>query len=390
MVKTKLKDNIAAVGYRLGTKISSGAYGDVYNATRDKKKYTVKRFRDTKFEKKWGIESPIEIDILSRFRHDHILRSVDIFFIDNSNTCIVTPYAGTDLISNFDLPYEKKRIVFFQVLSALEYLHSRGILHLDIKPQNVLVDAQGDAKLIDFGISAIMDSEGYSCNATERITLTYKPPEALVEEDVIVKYDRQSDFWSLGITVYEFFYGDSISSNDCDNVEEMKEWYEDRSDWEEYIRERIDDPRVEDVIVRLLTREGDRTVTTLHPYFDGLDRRSYNDIVGTRNRDISREDAEHIEKACRELKEDCTRGMIMLAFSLHSRYEDDRDFAVKMAAKIYDTHFHPDFDKSDVVKEKLLIGKCKGVLCDVPFLEIERSDVTDAYDLYRSTCLVSL
>jgi len=93
-----------------------------------------------------------------------------------------------------------------QALEALDYLHTQGVLHGDLKPSNILIDANDRVKLIDFGLSTILQaaSGNYSHNDshTVRGTLTYLAPEILEGN-----YGPASDLFSLGTSFYEAFTG---------------------------------------------------------------------------------------------------------------------------------------------------------------------------------------
>jgi tetratricopeptide (TPR) repeat protein len=88
-----------------------------------------------------------------------------------------------------------------QVCRALSYVHSRRIVHFDLKPANILLDVRGAAKVVDFGIAAGPMAHG------DRImgTPLYMPPELLLSEG---NADHRADLYSLGITLYELLFGE--------------------------------------------------------------------------------------------------------------------------------------------------------------------------------------
>jgi len=87
------------------------------------------------------------------------------------------------------------------VVSAFEYLHNRGIIYRDLKPENLLLDKQGYIKMVDFGFSKHIDSG--------RKTWTFcGTPEYVAPEIILNKgHDRAVDFWSLGVLMYELLTG---------------------------------------------------------------------------------------------------------------------------------------------------------------------------------------
>lgn len=86
--------------------------------------------------------------------------------------------------------------IMFQLFEALDFCHSKGVMHRDIKPQNIIVDLEkGKTKLIDWGLAEFYHlNKEYNLRVASR---PYKGPELLVE---IKKYDYSLDVWSAGAT----------------------------------------------------------------------------------------------------------------------------------------------------------------------------------------------
>lgn len=91
-----------------------------------------------------------------------------------------------------------------EVAQALEVAHERGMVHRDVKPQNVLIDSTGRAKLTDFGISRQLDEEGMTGEGKVVGTTDYVAPEQAMGQPV----DPRSDVYSLGIVLFEMLTGD--------------------------------------------------------------------------------------------------------------------------------------------------------------------------------------
>lgn len=132
-------------------------------------------------------------------------------FTDQNNLCFVFEYLnGQDLFwvlqneNNLKLAggSRKKWVAFYcaEILIVLKYLHSRKIVYRDLKPDNVMIDAQGHVKLIDFGFAKQL---GHDKTHTNCGTMGYVAPEVLSNQG----YDHKADIWSFGILIVELLTG---------------------------------------------------------------------------------------------------------------------------------------------------------------------------------------
>src|SRR3954462_5274299 len=102
------------------------------------------------------------------------------------------------------LPISEAVAYAIEIARALGAAHARGIVHRDVKPQNVLIDEEGTAKVTDFGIARTLDQEGLTADGRVLGTTDYVSPEQALGHAVT----GQSDLYSLGIVLFEMLTGD--------------------------------------------------------------------------------------------------------------------------------------------------------------------------------------
>ena len=155
--------------------------------------------------------------------HPHI---VNIFTYEKNTVVgegIVMEYIDGRTLTDFlaEKPSsETCKRVFMQLLQAVEYIHRCGLVHNDIKPDNILITrSDNDVKLIDFGLA---DSDAYYLARTPGCTRAYASPELLLQKSNI---DARSDIYSLGVIMKEIF-GNKYSSiaNRCLSAEPTKRY----------------------------------------------------------------------------------------------------------------------------------------------------------------------
>ncbi|XP_041419726.1 protein kinase C delta type-like [Xenopus laevis] len=107
---------------------------------------------------------------------------------------------------------EEREVIFYsaEMVCGLQYLHSRGIIHRDIKPGNVLLSSEGHVKLADFGVAA--EVFGHNTIHGQAGTLNYMAPEMLLDRD----YTAAVDWWSFGVTLCKMATGKSPFQTGCD------------------------------------------------------------------------------------------------------------------------------------------------------------------------------
>ncbi|XP_054611388.1 serine/threonine-protein kinase 36-like [Dunckerocampus dactyliophorus] len=146
-----------------------------------------------------------EIDIMTNLQHPNIVKLFDSFETE-TEVVVVTEYAEGQLFQIIEddgsLPESQVREIACQLVSALYYLHSRRILHRDMKPQNILFDKNGVVKLCDFGFARAMSVSTMVLTSIKGTPL-YMSPELVAEKP----YDHTADLWALGCILYEIHTG---------------------------------------------------------------------------------------------------------------------------------------------------------------------------------------
>ena len=157
----------------------------------------------------------MEIQTLSRLEHPYVVKLLDTFKNDTS-FYIVTEYVGgsclEDLIDRRAVDPAAAGKYGLQTIEALDYIHSQGIIHSDLKPANIIVDSQGNVRLIDFGIVRTASAEIAADIKEVRGTLHYLSPEQAEGRP----YDIRSDLFSFGVLLYEMYTGRKPFAGDYD------------------------------------------------------------------------------------------------------------------------------------------------------------------------------
>jgi serine/threonine protein kinase len=149
----------------------------------------------------------LEAQTIAALSHPHIGKLFDYGQQDGRLYLVMELFRGGsvgDLLRRGPLAVDVAMRILEQIASALDYAHARGIVHRDVKPQNILLDEQGNAFLTDFGIVKLVN---VPTNLTGQNMVigspAYMPPEEWEESPL----DGRADVYSLGITLYEMLTG---------------------------------------------------------------------------------------------------------------------------------------------------------------------------------------
>ncbi|CAM9253467.1 unnamed protein product [Ectocarpus sp. 6 AP-2014] len=191
-------------------KIGEGAYGTVYKAKIIRTGEVVALKKVKLQEQDEGVSSTTmrEISLLRELcRHPCVVSLHDIQYATTDVLYMVFEYMDQDLKKYLDglarkgqqLSPQIIKSYLYQLLHAVRFCHSNRILHRDLKPQNILIDAEGNLKLADFGLARVftVSTRQYT---HEVVTLWYRPPEILLGCDY---YGTSADIWSVGCILAE-------------------------------------------------------------------------------------------------------------------------------------------------------------------------------------------
>uniref|UniRef100_A0A8C9UXY9 non-specific serine/threonine protein kinase n=1 Tax=Scleropages formosus TaxID=113540 RepID=A0A8C9UXY9_SCLFO len=188
--------------------LGDGAFGKVYKAkNKETGVLAAAKVIETKSEEELE-DYMVEIDILASCDHRYIVKLLDAFYFDNKLWIMIEfcPGGAVDAIMlelDRALLEPQIQVICRQTLEALVYLHSKKIIHRDLKAGNILLTLDGDIKLADFGVSA-KNTKTLQRRDSFIGTPYWMAPEVVMCETMKdAPYDYKADIWSLGITLIE-------------------------------------------------------------------------------------------------------------------------------------------------------------------------------------------
>jgi tetratricopeptide (TPR) repeat protein/tRNA A-37 threonylcarbamoyl transferase component Bud32 len=204
----------ASVGpYRLERLLGEGGMGMVWAARRAdggyQRRVALKLLHPGVADHRLRQRFSRERDILARLEHPNIARLLDAGVGEQCQPYLALEYVEgvsiTDYCQQHALSVETRLALFRQVCLAVSHAHANLIVHRDLKPSNILVTANGDTRLLDFGIAKLLDSPDGSSARTEvrAFTLHYAAPEQVRGEPVTTR----TDVYSLGVVLCELLAG---------------------------------------------------------------------------------------------------------------------------------------------------------------------------------------
>ena len=144
-----------------------------------------------------------EAQMMGRLQHPNILPIYDAGEEDDSYYVVTEPIHGARALAAYCRLDNLLRIddvveIIFKCAKALHYAHSRGVVHRDVKPGNIMLTLDNDVRIIDFGIALITDSDVSRIEGIAGFP-SYMSPEQVQSAEITAK----SDIYSLGVVMYE-------------------------------------------------------------------------------------------------------------------------------------------------------------------------------------------
>jgi serine/threonine-protein kinase len=194
--------------YRIDALLGQGGMGAVYAATDLRFNTTVAIKENLEVTPDSQRQFSREAGLLHQLRHPNLPRVTDYFFIADKGQYLVMDYVeGEDLkallVRQGPVPEPQALEWIGQVLDALEYLHSRSVIHRDVKPANVKIAPGGQVFLVDFGLAKVYDPDQHTTIGARGVTPGYAPPEQYGQG----RTDSRSDVYSVGATLYAMLSG---------------------------------------------------------------------------------------------------------------------------------------------------------------------------------------
>jgi CTD kinase subunit alpha len=208
--------------------VGSGTYGKVYKGKQiySSRLVALKKIRMEGERDGFPVTAMREIKLLQSLRHDNIVALEEVM-VERNDCFMVFEYLSHDLTGllnhpSFKLDAAQKKHLAKQLFEGLDYLHTRGVLHRDIKAANILVSSDGVLKLADFGLARFYAKHHHVDYTNRVITIWYRSPELLLGE---TQYNAAVDVWSAACVMVEIFTRHAIFPGDGTEINQLDKIY---------------------------------------------------------------------------------------------------------------------------------------------------------------------
>ncbi|TKY48018.1 CBL-interacting serine/threonine-protein kinase 5 [Spatholobus suberectus] len=204
--------NILFNKYEIGKLLGQGNFAKVYHGRNlgTNESVAIKVIKKERLHQKERLVKQIkrEVSVMRLVRHPHIVELKEVMANKAKIFMVVEYVKGGELfakVAKGKMKEDVARKYFQQLISAVDFCHSRGVTHRDLKPENLLLDENEDLKVSDFGLSALPDQR-----RSDGMLLTPCGTPAYVAPEVLKKkgYDgSKADIWSCGVILYALLSG---------------------------------------------------------------------------------------------------------------------------------------------------------------------------------------
>jgi serine/threonine protein kinase len=211
--------------FRLEEKVGSGGMSSVYRAydpTLERSVAIKLMHRDISSDPAQLERFRREARAVAQLNHPHVVTVIDAGEDEGAPYIVFEYVEGETLKERIRrlgrLPIDEAIAYAIEIGRALECAHAHKLVHRDVKPQNVLIDRDGRAKVTDFGIARSMEAQGLTATGRVLGTTDYVSPEQALGHEVT----EQSDIYSLGVVLYEMLTGEAPFKADTQVAVAMK------------------------------------------------------------------------------------------------------------------------------------------------------------------------
>lgn len=208
--------------------VGSGTYGKVFKGMQiySGRLVALKRIRMEGERDGFPVTAVREIKLLQSLKHENIVALQEVM-VEKNDCFMVFEYLSHDLTGllnhpSFKLEPAQKKHLAKQLFEGLDYLHTRGVLHRDIKAANILVSSDGILKLADFGLARFYAKHHQNDYTNRVITIWYRSPELLLGE---TQYGASVDVWSAACVMVEIFTRHAIFAGDGTEINQLDKIY---------------------------------------------------------------------------------------------------------------------------------------------------------------------